>query len=343
MQRFFSSLCELDLFTHSLDSLTFDFSCQHCSRNDQWVSHGYVCKQSGEKVGKRILCARRYGKQGCGRTRQLYLQDIIPQRRYTLSKLLAFIAALIKGLTVEQAYYHAAGHDHGSHRQAWRWLNALWAQTDEHIEHFDSTRECTVVSCSRTLHTYRQIAWQLADAFKLDSTDKTIEKDLIHAAFEQVKARKTLYILIDEAHLLDIGVLRKLRLLFERFPKNHNLVLFGQPELLHALSLSANQDIKSRITYSANLKPLNDEDMEAYIVRELEAVKMGINTFDEAAMTLIIRSAEGNLRLCRNLCLASLIEAARETKKTVTISHVNNVLVQPHWRSHDQLIKQQVA
>lgn len=55
------------------------------------------------------------------------------------------------------------------------------------------------------------------------------------------------------------------------------------------------------------------------------------------------RSAEGNLRLCRNLCYASLIEAARETKKVVTITHVNNILVQPHWRSHEELIKQQVA
>lgn len=213
----------------------------------------------------------------------------------------------------------------------------------EHIERLGDTRECTVVSCSRTLHTYRQIAWQLADAFKLDSTDKTIEKGLIEAAFAQVKARKTLYILIDEAHLLEVGVLRKLRLLFERFPKNHNLVLFGQPELLYMLSLSANQDIKSRITYSATLKGLNDDDMQAYIIGELEKVKMGINTFDEGAMTLIIRCAEGNLRLCRNLCLASLIEAARETKKTVTITHVNHVLVQPHWRSHEQLIKQQVT
>lgn len=218
----------------------------------------------------------------------------------------------------------------------------------EHIEQFDSTRECTVVSCSRTLHTYRQIAWQLAEAFKLDCTDKTIEKELIHAAFAQVKARKTLYILIDEAHLLEIGVLRKLRLLFERFPKNHNLVLFGQPELLHTLSLSANQDIKSRITYSATIKPLNDDDMQAWIIQQLETARMGVNTFDEGAMALIIRSAEGNLRLCRNLCLGSLIEAARETKKTVTITHVNNVLVQPHrpalrWRSHEQLIKQQVA
>jgi hypothetical protein len=38
-----------------------------------------------------------------------------------------------------------------------------------------------------------------------------------------------------------------------------------------------------------------------------------------------------------------LIEACRETKKIVTITHVNNILVQPHWRSHEELIKQQVA
>lgn len=213
----------------------------------------------------------------------------------------------------------------------------------EHIEQLDKTRENAVVSCSRTLHTYRQIVWQLADAFKLETQEKTIEKDLIQAAFEQVKARKTLYILIDEAHLLETSVLRKLRLLFERFPRSHNLILFGQPELLHALSLSTNQDIKSRITYSATLKPLNDDAMQDYITQELEKAKMGINTFDEGAMALIIRSVQGNLRLCRNLCLASLIEAARETQKTVTITHVNQVLIQPHWRSHEDLIKQQVT
>ena len=197
----------------------------------------------------------------------------------------------------------------------------------ETIESLDNEREYSVVSCSRTLHTYRQIAWQLVESFKLETTEKAIETDLIQAAFAQVRERKTLYILIDEAHLLDLLVLRKLRLLFERFPKNHNLVLFGQPELLHYLSLSTNKDIKSRITYSASIKPLNNDDMERYIVKELGAAQMGINTFDEAAMALIIRSAEGNLRLCRNLSLASLIEAARETKRTVTITHVNNVLV----------------
>ena len=130
---------------------------------------------------------------------------------------------------------------------------------------------------------------------------------------------------------------------FEHFPKKHNLILFGQPDLLHYLSLNINQDIKSRITFSQTIKPLNDDDLERYIIKELEAVKMGVNTFDHGVIEVIIRSAAGNLRLCRNLCYASLIEACREAKKIVTIRHVNQVLVQPHWRSHDELIKQQVA
>ena len=119
---------------------------------------------------------------------------------------------------------------------------------------------------------------------------------MIVCAYNHIKERKTLYILIDEAHLLDMHVLRKLRLLFEQFPKKHNLALLGQRDLLHYLSLNVNKDIKSRITYSATIKPLNDDDMESYIVKELESVRMGINTFGEGAMELIIRSAQGNLR-----------------------------------------------
>jgi type II secretory pathway predicted ATPase ExeA len=213
----------------------------------------------------------------------------------------------------------------------------------EHIEALDKERDITVVSCARTLHTYLQILYQLADSFKIEVPEKQLEKELIQNAFNHIRERKTLYILIDEAHLLDMQVLRKLRLLFEQFPKKHNLILFGQRDLLYYLSMNVNKDIKSRITYSADIKPLNDDDLERYIIKELESVRLGINTFDNAAIELIIRSSQGNLRLCRNLCYGSLIEACRETKKIVTISHVNNVLVQPHWRSHEELIKQQVA
>ena len=42
--------------------------------------------------------------------------------------------------------------------------------------------------------------------------------------------------------------LRKLRLLCEDFPRSHNLVLIGQPPLMQALTLSINEEIRSRVT-----------------------------------------------------------------------------------------------
>jgi len=213
----------------------------------------------------------------------------------------------------------------------------------KHVEKMQDDRKITVVSCSRTMHTYLNILKQLAESFRLDAKDKQLEKALIQNAFDHIKARKTLYVLIDEAHLLEMQVLRKLRLLFDKFPRTNNLVLLGQPDLMYYLTLTVNQDIKGRITYSKNIVPLNDDDLENYIIKELEAVRLGINTFDTGAIDLITRSAQGNLRLCRNLCYSSLLEACKETRKIVTISDVNSVLIQPHWRSHEELLKQQVS
>lgn len=216
----------------------------------------------------------------------------------------------------------------------------------EHIEQLAIDRDVIVASCSRTMHTYINILKQLADSFKLSDSSalaQTLEKRLIQTAFKHASERKTLYILIDEAHLLDINTLRKLRLLFDRFPKRYNLVLFGQPGFLHSLSLGVNQDIKSRITYSSTLLPLTDEALAAYIDTELDNVNVGKNTFDQAAVELITRSADGNLRLCRNLCIGSLIQACKENQKQVTTTHVNAVLIQPHWRSHEQLITSQAS
>jgi MSHA biogenesis protein MshM len=212
----------------------------------------------------------------------------------------------------------------------------------EYLERRAETANAVVASLSRTLHTYLNLLAQLADALKLDAPQKLLEQQIIHTAFNHVREGKTLYILIDEAHLIDITALRKLRLLFERFPKKHLLVLLGQPELLHQLALLPNADIKSRITYSANLLPLTDDNLKAWIQAELSAVRLGANTFDEAALELILRNAQGNLRLARHLCHGSLLHACASGHRNVSISHVNEVLIQPHWRSHEQLIKGQI-
>jgi type II secretory pathway predicted ATPase ExeA len=213
----------------------------------------------------------------------------------------------------------------------------------EQLERLAQAGDTVVVSCSRTLHTYPNLLRQLAHSLQVQAPDKQLEYELIQVAFGHVRERRSLYTLIDEAHLLDMGALRRLRLLFERFPKKHNLVLFGQPELLHHLSLLPNADIKSRITFSQTLLPLNDADLRAWVVAEMEAVRLPVTTFDQGAVEVILRAAQGNLRLCCNLCHGSLIEACRAGKRVVSIGHVNDVLIQPHWRSHEQLIQQQAS
>lgn len=213
----------------------------------------------------------------------------------------------------------------------------------EHLEQMGKERDTVVVSFTQTMHTYQPILKQLAESLQLSVAQNVIEKELVQAAFRHVQSQKTLYIVIDEAHLLDIDVLRKLRLLFERFPKKHNLVLLGQPELMFRLSMMNNEDIKSRISYSKQVLPLNDADLTNFIVTELAAVGLGANTFDEAALLVILRSVQGNLRLCRNLCYATLIAACLDRQRICTVSHVNSALQQPHWRSHEALLKQQTA
>ena len=128
-----------------------------------------------------------------------------------------------------------------------------------------------------------------------------------------------------------------LRLLCEDFPKNHNLVLIAQPSLLSKLTLTSNDDIKSRVTYSVIMPKLAPEDVKSFILEQLDHVTMAHNTFTEDALDLIVRSSECVLRCARNLCLGTLLEAVRDRTKIVDLKQVNRVLLQPHWRQEFDL------
>jgi MSHA biogenesis protein MshM len=144
--------------------------------------------------------------------------------------------------------------------------------------------------------------------------------------------------IIDDAHLMEMENLRKFRLLLEDFPKNHNLILVGQVELLSSLDLSINQDIKSRVTYSVVTRRLHDDVMREFIHRELDRLGLALNTFTSNATELIIRSADGVLRRCRNLCLSAMLETVRAAAgRTIDIDTVNRVLLQPHWQNQVDL------
>ena len=57
------------------------------------------------------------------------------------------------------------------------------------------------------------------------------------------------------------------------------------------------------------------------------------STFTSGATELILRTSDGVLRRCRNLCLSAMLEAVRaSTGRTIDIDIVNRVLLQPHWQ-----------
>lgn len=203
----------------------------------------------------------------------------------------------------------------------------------------NTDKRMVVITVARTLHTYTNTIKILCSAFNVDfsGTHFKCEKRLIEEALSLYRTGKNLIIIIDDAHLMDMVTLRRIRLLLEDFPKNHNLILVGQPELLSNMNLKVNEDIKSRITYSVTMKKLNPDDMSDFILAEMDKIGLGHNTFTEDALALIVRSSDGILRKTRNLCLSCMLEAVRNQKKTIDLPIVNQVLIQPHWRINNDI------
>lgn len=200
-------------------------------------------------------------------------------------------------------------------------------------------KRSVVVTVGRTLHTYFNTVKILCHAFNIEFIGDSFkcEKRLIEEVYSLNRQGKIIMTIIDDAHLMDITTLRRLRLLFDDFPKNHNIILVGQIELLASMCLKVNEDIKSRVTYSVKILKINPDDIQNFIFSELDKVGLGHNTFTDDAISLIVRSSDGILRKARNLSIATLLEAVREGKKIIDIDVVNKVLIQPHWRAQNDL------
>lgn len=193
---------------------------------------------------------------------------------------------------------------------------------------------------TRTLHTYANTLRILCASLAVEDqgTDFKCERQIIEQAHALHRQGKAIALTIDDAHLMPPPHLRKLRLLLEDTPGNHAIILFAQTELLATLALAINEDLRSRVSYSALLRPLAPEDIEAFILRELERCGLAHSRIDTAALHLIATNCGGILRHAVNLTTAALIQTVRTQATTTTTAHVNTVLMQPHWRQHDHWI-----
>lgn len=126
MQIYYASLSAIDQQTMQLDHAR----CRHCQQAHQLVSHGFIYKKQPHAdpaaVGKRVFCSNRNCRTGCGRTMRLYLDANVRSMHYAGACVVAFVLALIAGMTIAHAYAHATGA--ATPRNAYRWLDRLGAQ-----------------------------------------------------------------------------------------------------------------------------------------------------------------------------------------------------------------------
>jgi hypothetical protein len=126
MQHYYPSLQAIEQRTMQLEHA----QCTHCKQTQQLVSHGFIRKKrvgaEPEAVGKRVFCSNRHHRTGCGRTMQLSIDSTIRYLHHAGSCVVAFVLALIAGMTIGHAYHHATGA--ATPRHAYRWLNRLCAQ-----------------------------------------------------------------------------------------------------------------------------------------------------------------------------------------------------------------------
>lgn len=126
MQIYYPSFQAIEHATQQLQNEP----CRHCQQTQQLISHGMVYKKQvgaePQAIGKRVFCSNRSHHTGCGRTMRLYLDSMVRYLHYTGWHVVAFVLALVTGMTVQQAYYRCTGTTDPRH--AYRWLHRLCAK-----------------------------------------------------------------------------------------------------------------------------------------------------------------------------------------------------------------------
>jgi type II secretory pathway predicted ATPase ExeA len=142
--------------------------------------------------------------------------------------------------------------------------------------------------------------------------------DLLSAETEE--RRKTVVLIVDEAHLLSVEQLEQLRLLTNTDMDSRSslgLILLGQPTLRRRLKQGHFAALDQRIGLRFHLDGLPLEETAAYIGHHLTLAGRSDPLFSDDAIALIHQTARGIPRAVNNLAVQALIAAYADSKGIV--------------------------
>ena len=145
---------------------------------------------------------------------------------------------------------------------------------------------------------------------------------------ERYRAQRPVVLFVDEAQQLSEDVLEELRLLTNLETPKHKLlqiVLCGQPELLHLVARPSLRQLRQRIALRCRTAPLSVEQTAEYIQRRLRIAGAGDEkVFDPEALSLIHTISRGIPRIINLLGEHLLIDAYCDGRKTIDADMVRN-------------------
>ncbi|CCK74537.1 MAG: AAA family ATPase [Oleispira antarctica] len=137
---------------------------------------------------------------------------------------------------------------------------------------------------------------------------------------------RAVVLVVDEAQCIPEDSLEALRLISNLEAESRSLiqiVLFGQPELDTLLAQHRFRQLKQRITYSAELKPMDDASLQHYIQqRMILAGYRGMPLFEKKALKLMVKATEGIPRLINIIAQKALLSAFGGGEQHVSEAHV---------------------
>jgi MSHA biogenesis protein MshM len=161
-------------------------------------------------------------------------------------------------------------------------------------------------------------------------TDNTDQQEFSQRIQERLisinQEKKGVVLIIDEAQALPVESIEALRLITNLETETRKLlqvVLFGQPELNHKLSLPELRQLKQRVTFSYTLQLMDSDQVYQYVKHRMNiAGYRGGDLFDRKCCSLIFKASKGIPRIVNVLCHKALMLAYGEGLQKIIQSHV---------------------
>lgn len=174
-------------------------------------------------------------------------------------------------------------------------------------------------------------------------SDSDIRDDIQQALLHHAAAGTRVVLIIDEAQCMPVATLETLRLISNLETERQKLVqivLFGQPELNVLLSSQELRQLRQRITYSAELKPLgNTESLAVYLQQRLSvAGYRGMPLFRQDALQALWQASQGVPRLVNILAAKTLLAGFGSSSKAIGRQHVMRAVADTEGAfTHDKI------